>query len=701
MVQNIQQDIKFLNGVGPKRADLFNKELQIYTFEDLLRYYPYKYIDRSRFYSISEIDLTSSYIQLRGKIRSFLKEGKKPKERLIAKFSDDTGTVDLIFFSGINYILSNLKTDVEYILLGKPTLFNGILNIVHPELEEAVKANNSISYNLQPVYNTSEKLKKNFITSKIIHKIITNLWQLLSVKIPETLPEYLLEKVHLVSLHEALFNIHFPQSQDLLKKAELRLKFEELFLIQLDLLYQKQLRINKLKGLLFRTSGEYLNNFYKNNLPFPLTGAQKRVLKEIRSDLGSGKQMNRLLQGDVGSGKTLVAFMTMLMAAANGFQSCLVVPTEILAQQHYNNIYKYLNNLGLQVRLLTGSTLKSARKEIHSGLLDGSIHILVGTHALFEDLVRFDNLGLVIIDEQHRFGVAQRAKLWQKNEQIPHVLVMTATPIPRTLAMTLYGDLDISVIDELPPGRKQIKTIHYFDSQRLNMFGFLKKQIEAGRQVYIVYPLIKESENLDLKFLEDGYEAISRAFSPPDYCVTAVHGKLKNEDKKFAMQLFISGKAQIMVATTVIEVGVDVPNASVMVIESAERFGLSQLHQLRGRVGRGAEQSYCILMTSYKLTSEARKRIDAMVSTNDGFELAELDMKLRGPGDLEGTMQSGMPFDLKISDLSRDSQILQFARDKAVEVLNSDPYLQSAENHVLRHYLQRNKNRPVDWGVIS
>lgn len=701
MVQNIQQDIKFLNGVGPKRADLFNKELQIYTFEDLLRYYPYKYIDRSRFYSISEIDLTSSYIQLRGKIRSFLKEGKKPKERLIAKFSDDTGTVDLIFFSGISYILSNLKTDVEYILLGKPTLFNGILNIVHPELEEAVKANNSISYNLQPVYNTSEKLKKNFITSKIIHKIISNLWQLLSVKIPETLPEYLLKKIHLVSLHEALFNIHFPQSQDLLKKAELRLKFEELFLIQLDLLYQKQLRINKLKGLLFRTSGEYLNNFYKNNLPFPLTGAQKRVLKEIRSDLGSGKQMNRLLQGDVGSGKTLVAFMTMLMAAANGFQSCLVVPTEILAQQHYNNIYKYLNNLGLQVRLLTGSTLKSARKEIHSGLLDGSIHILVGTHALFEDLVRFDNLGLVIIDEQHRFGVAQRAKLWQKNEQIPHVLVMTATPIPRTLAMTLYGDLDISVIDELPPGRKQIKTIHYFDSQRLNMFGFLKKQIEAGRQVYIVYPLIKESENLDLKFLEDGYEAISRAFSPPDYCVTAVHGKLKNEDKKFAMQLFISGKAQIMVATTVIEVGVDVPNASVMVIESAERFGLSQLHQLRGRVGRGAEQSYCILMTSYKLTSEARKRIDAMVSTNDGFELAELDMKLRGPGDLEGTMQSGMPFDLKISDLSRDSQILQFARDKAVEVLNADPYLQSAENNVLRHYLQRNKNRPVDWGVIS
>jgi ATP-dependent DNA helicase RecG len=701
MIQNFQQDIKYLNGVGPKRAELIQKDLQIFTLEDLLRYYPYKYIDRSKFYSIKDIDISIAYIQLRGKIKTFLREGKKPKERLIAKFTDGTGVVDLTFFSGITYMLSNLKIDTEYILLGKPTIFNGTINFVHPELEEASKVNSVISNNFQPLYNTTEKLKKNYITSKYIQKIIGTLWQLVTSKIPETLPDYLVKNTNLLPLHDALLNIHFPQNNTLLKKAEFRLKFEELFLIQLDLLYQKILRMSKIDGLLFKTSGEYLNTFYKNNLPFPLTEAQKRVLKEIRHDLGSGKQMNRLLQGDVGSGKTLVALMTMLMAAANGYQSCLVVPTEILAQQHYNTIVKHLQGIDLVVKLLTGSTLKSSRKVIHSGLLDGSVHILVGTHALLEDVVQFNNLGLVIIDEQHRFGVAQRAKLRQKNNLIPHVLVMTATPIPRTLAMTLYGDLDISVIDELPPGRKPIKTIHYFDSQRLNMFGFLKKQTDAGRQVYIVYPLIKESENLDLKFLEDGYEAISRAFPAPGYCISAVHGKLKNEDKKFAMQLFIQGKAQIMVATTVIEVGVDVPNASVMVIESAERFGLSQLHQLRGRVGRGADQSYCILMTSYKLTAEARKRIEAMVRTSDGFELAELDLKLRGPGDLEGTMQSGMPFDLKIADIARDGQILQFARDKAIEILNNDPELQKQENKILKDYLQRNKNRPVDWGVIS
>ncbi len=701
MVQNFQQDIKYLSGVGPKRSDLLKKDLQIFTLEDLLRYYPYRYIDRSKFYSIKDIDTSIAYIQLRGKIKNFVKEGKRPKERLIAKFTDGTGVVDLIFFSGITYMLSNLKVDTEYILLGKPTLYNGALNFVHPELEEAIKFNAGIQYNLQPVYNTTEKLKKNYITSKTIQKIIGTLWQQVTSTIPETLPDYLVKNTNLLSLHDALLNIHFPQSHNLLKKAQLRLKFEELFLIQLDLLHQKILRMSKVKGLLFKTSGEYLHAFYKNNLPFPLTEAQKRVLKEIRHDLGSGKQMNRLLQGDVGSGKTLVALMTMLMAAANGFQSCLVVPTEILAQQHYNTIIKYLDGIGIEVKLLTGSTLKSSRKLIHSGLLDGSVHILVGTHALLEDVVQFSNLGLVIIDEQHRFGVAQRAKLWQKNNLIPHVLVMTATPIPRTLAMTLYGDLDISVIDELPPGRKSIKTIHYFDSQRLNMFGFLRKQTDAGRQVYIVYPLIKESENLDLKFLEDGYEAITRTFPAPDYCIAAVHGQLKNEDKKFAMQLFIQGKAQIMVATTVIEVGVDVPNASVMVIESAERFGLSQLHQLRGRVGRGAEQSYCILMTSYKLTTEARKRIEAMVRTSDGFELAELDLKLRGPGDLEGTMQSGMPFNLKIADIARDGQILQFARDKAIEILNNDPDLQKQEHQILKEYLLRNKNRPVDWGVIS
>jgi ATP-dependent DNA helicase RecG len=701
MNQFLQQDIKFLAGVGPKRAELLNKELKIFTYEDLLRYYPYKYIDRSKVYSIREIDVSAAYIQLRGKITKFSKEGGKPKERLVATFTDGTGTVDLVFFQGLKYVASSLKIGAEYILLGKPSMFNGRVNFVHPELEEASKFDTSITYSMQPLYNTSEKLKTNFIHSKTIQKFVNTLWQSVQGHIPETFPAWLLQRANLLSLHDALLNIHFPQSHELLRRAEFRLKFEELFFIQLDLLYQKNSRLTVNNGLVFQTSGEYLNNFYKNNLPFPLTEAQKRVVKEIRRDLGNGKQMNRLLQGDVGSGKTLVALMTMLMAAANGFQSCLMVPTEILANQHFKTIFRQIEGLGLNAALLTGSTAKSKRPKIHEGLLDGSIHILVGTHALLEDIVQFKNLGLVIIDEQHRFGVAQRAKLWQKNTQPPHILVMTATPIPRTLAMTVYGDLDVSVIDELPPGRKPIQTLHFFESKRLAMFGFLKKQVEAGRQVYVVYPLIKESENLDLKFLEDGYEAFAREFPAPQYYISVVHGQMKNEEKDIAMQQFVSGKAQIMIATTVIEVGVDVPNATVMVIESAERFGLSQLHQLRGRVGRGGEQSYCILMTSYKLTAEARKRIEAMVSTNDGFQLSELDLKLRGPGDMDGTQQSGVAFDLKIANIVKDGQILQYARDLALETLNDDPLLNKPDNMILQTYLLKAKSRQVNWGMIS
>lgn len=701
MVQYLQQDIKFLSGVGPKRAELLNKELGIYTFEDMLKYYPYKYIDRSKVYSVREIDASIAYIQLRGKITGFSREGKKPKERLVAKFSDGTGSIDLIFFQGLKYILESVKMNVEYMLLGKPGIFNGKVNFVHPELEEASKFDASMAFALQPLYNTTEKLKSNFITSRTIQKLMDTLWKSMPVKITETLPVDLIRRANLLSYHDSLLNIHFPQGHELLRKAQFRLKFEELFSIQLDLLFQKNSRLTQTNGLIFQTSGEYLNTFYNHHLPFPLTEAQKKVIKEIRRDLGSGKQMNRLLQGDVGSGKTLVALMSMLMAAANGYQSSLMVPTEILAKQHFISITRQIEALGLNVKLLTGSTTKAARVKIHEGLRDGSVHILIGTHALLEDVVQFHNLGLVIIDEQHRFGVAQRAKLWQKNTLPPHILVMTATPIPRTLAMTVYGDLDVSVIDQLPPGRKPIQTLHFYESKRLAMFGFLKKQIQAGRQVYVVYPLIKESENLDLKFLEDGYEAFAREFPPPDYYISVVHGQMKNHEKDIAMQQFAQGKAQIMIATTVIEVGVDVPNATVMVIESAQRFGLSQLHQLRGRVGRGAEQSYCILMTSYKLTNEGRKRIEAMVATNDGFELSELDLKLRGPGDLEGTQQSGVAFDLKIANIAKDGQILQFARDLVVEILENDPYLEKHENQLLKNYILKSKNRPIDWGMIS
>ncbi len=701
MNKYLEQDIKFLPGVGPKRAELFNKELNIFTVKDLLYFFPYKYIDRTRFYSIKEIDPSLAYIQLRGKITRFLREGQKPKERLIAKFTDGTGVIDLVFFQGLKFVLENYDIGKEYIILGKPNLYNGSVNIIHPEIESVEKTEGQINASLQPFYNTTEKLKNNFITSRSIQKFQNNLWKDLKQQIAECLPGYLLAKHKLTGLHEALFNIHFPQSADSLRRAQFRLKFEELFLIQLDLLKQKYNRYQKLDGLVFGKVGNTFNDFYNHYLPFPLTNAQKKVIKEIRKDLGSGKQMNRLVQGDVGSGKTLVALMTMLIAIDNGFQSCMMAPTEILANQHYNSIKNMLGDMDVTIELLTGSTPKKKRGLISQQLTDGSLNILVGTHAVIEDTVQFKNLGFVIIDEQHRFGVAQRAKLWEKNAQTPHILVMTATPIPRTLAMTLFGDLDISVIDELPPGRKQIKTIHYYDTKRLVMFGFIRQQIELGRQIYIVYPLIKESEKFDYKDLEDGYQAISQAFPPPKYVISVIHGKMKAKEKEYSMRLFKEGKTQIMIATTVIEVGVDVPNASVMVIESAERFGLSQLHQLRGRVGRGADQSFCILMSSYKLSDDAKKRIEAMVNSSDGFEIAELDLKLRGPGDLEGTQQSGLAFDLKIANLAKDGQILQLARDSAIEILEDDPSLSKYDNQILAQSISQARNKEVDWSQIS
>lgn len=701
MNKYLEQDIKFLPGVGPKRAELFNKELNIHTVKDLLYYYPYKYIDRTRFYMIKEIDPSQTYIQIRGKISRFMREGQKPKERLIAKFTDGTGIIDLVFFQGLKYVLENCVVGKEYIILGKPNVFNGSINIIHPEIESVEKLEGQINASLQPFYNTTEKLKNNFITSRMIQKLQNNLWKDLKQPVEENLPDYLLKRHNLMGLHESLFNLHFPQSGDALRKAQFRMKFEELFLIQLDLLKQKYNRYTKLDGIVFGKVGDAFNTFYNHYLPFQLTNAQKKVIKEIRKDLGSGKQMNRLVQGDVGSGKTLVALMTMFIAIDNGYQSCMMAPTEILATQHYNSIKKMLGDMDVSIELLTGSTPKKKRSVISEKLLDGSLHILVGTHALIEDTVQFNNLGLVIIDEQHRFGVSQRARLWEKNTQTPHILVMSATPIPRTLAMTLYGDLDISIIDELPPGRKPIKTIHYYDTKRLVMFGFIRQQIEQGRQVYIVYPLIKESEKFDYKDLEDGYEAISRAFPPPRYVISVVHGKMKANEKEYSMRLFKEGKTHIMIATTVIEVGVDVPNASVMVIESAERFGLSQLHQLRGRVGRGADQSYCILMSSFKLSEDAKKRLEAMVNSSDGFEIAELDLKLRGPGDLEGTQQSGLAFDLKIANLAKDGQILQFSRDSAIEVLENDPTLSKPENQMLVQTLSNIRNKEVDWSQIS
>ena len=692
------RDIKYISGVGSQKAAVLNKELGVYTLHDLIYYFPYKYVDRSRIYHISEIDGNMPYIQLKGRILGFETIGEGRQRRLIAHFSDDTGIVDLIWFQGIKYILEKYKLREEYIVFGKPTVFNGRINVAHPDIDKSDELKLS-SIGLQPYYSTTEKMKRSFLNSHAIEKMMSMVIQQIQEPLPETLSPKLLIDYHLMPLTDALRNIHFPATPDLLRRAQYRLKFEELFYIQLNILRYAKDRQKRYRGYVFAKVGNIFNTFYSQNLPFQLTGAQKRVLKEIRVDVGSGRQMNRLLQGDVGSGKTLVALMSMLLALDNGYQACMMAPTEILANQHYETIKKFLFGMDVRVELLTGSVKGKKRESILSGLITGEVQILVGTHAVIEDTVHFSSLGFAVIDEQHRFGVAQRARLWSKNVQPPHVLVMTATPIPRTLAMTLYGDLDVSVIDELPPGRKPIQTIHQFDNRRESLYRSVRKQIDEGRQVYIVYPLIKESEKIDLKNLEEGYLHILEEF--PDCKVCKVHGKMKPAEKDEQMQLFVSGEAQIMVATTVIEVGVNVPNASVMIIENAERFGLSQLHQLRGRVGRGADQSYCILVTNYKLTEETRKRLEIMVRTNDGFEIAEADLKLRGPGDLEGTQQSGVAFDLKIADIARDGQLLQYVRSIAEEIVDNDPMAQNTENSILWKQLKLLRKTNVNWAAIS
>jgi ATP-dependent DNA helicase RecG len=693
------QDIKFLPGVVPKKADLLDKELGIRTAEDLLRHYPYKYVDRSRFYYIHEISEEMPFIQLKGQIIRFEKVGEGHKQRLTANFTDGHETIELVWFKGVKWVLEKYKTGIQYVVFGKPSFFNGRFNILHPELELFSQLPPPEQMGLQPFYNTSEKMKSSFLNSKMIQKIIFPLVQNIKTGIPETLPAYLLKKFALLNLTDSLVNIHFPKNADLLRKARQRLKFEELFYIQLNILQQAKWRDQHFKGFVFGHIGHFFNTFFKNYLPFELTNAQKRVIREIRIDVASGRQMNRLLQGDVGSGKTLVALMVMLMAIDNGFQASIMAPTEILATQHYASLKKLLGDLGVNVALLTGSTGTKARVELHNQLRSGQLNILIGTHALIEDTVQFKNLGLVVIDEQHRFGVAQRSKLWLKNVNLPHILVMTATPIPRTLAMTLYGDLSVSVIDELPPGRKPIQTYHYYENKRQGLNQFIARQVDAGRQIYIVYPLIQESEKMDLQNLETGFEYVNEVF--PDYKISMLHGKMKSAEKEYQMKRFVTGETQILVATTVIEVGVDVPNASVMVIESAQRFGLSQLHQLRGRVGRGAEQSFCILLTDYKLGSNTRKRMEIMVRTNDGFEISEADLKLRGPGDMEGTQQSGLPFELKIASLAQDGKMLEIARNAAREILETDPQLEQNENKVLANQLRKMKTNTLNWGSIS
>lgn len=693
------RDIKYLPGVGPQRASLLAKELNIASFKDLLYYFPYKYVDRSRIYTIREIDGNMPYIQLRGKFLSFETFGEGRQRRLVGHFSDGTGVMDAVWFQGLKFVMGKIKAGVEYIIFGKPTVFGGRINVAHPDVDEADELTVG-NMGLQPYYNTTEKMKRMLINSHAVEKLMRNLFHAIQREpFEETLSPWIVESFHLMPLAEALYNIHFPQNPELLRKAQYRLKFEELFYVQLNILRYTKERRNKFRGLPFEHVGEIFNTFYSQNLPFQLTGAQKRVIKEMRRDMGSGRQMNRLLQGDVGSGKTLVALMTMLIALDNGYQACMMAPTEILANQHYETICRFLAGMNVRVELLTGNVKGKRRETILKDLLTGDVKILIGTHAVIEDTVNFSSLGLVVIDEQHRFGVAQRAKLWSKNVYPPHVLVMTATPIPRTLAMTLYGDLDVSVIDELPPGRKPIQTVHQFDNRRASLYAFIRKQIEAGRQIYIVYPLIQESEKMDIKNLEDGYTNICEEF--PEYRVSKVHGKMKPAEKDAEMQRFLAKQTQIMVATTVIEVGVNVPNASVMVIENAERFGLSQLHQLRGRVGRGADQSYCILVTGYKLSEETRKRISIMVETNDGFEIAEADLKLRGPGDLEGTQQSGVAFDLKIADIARDGQLLQYVRDIAERLLDEDPQCENPKNQVVWQQLKELRKKNVNWAVIS
>lgn len=696
----LKSPIEYLKGVGPQRAEVLRAELGLQTFNDLLHYFPYRYIDRSQIHQIRDINANTQFIQIKGKIEGFKIEGAGRGKRLKARFSDNTGEIELVWFQSVDWIKNNYKVGVEYIVFGKPNVFNGAYSIVHPEMDIATEKKVEDAQGLQPLYSSSEKAKKKYLDSKAILKLTRQLLdQVHERDFPEFLPESLMNKLHLMSCFEAYKNIHFPKSENRLQDARQRIKFEELFLIQLRLLKIKHNRGNTVKGILLPKIDHYFDKFYKEFLPFELTGAQKRVLHEIRRDTLSGKQMNRLMQGDVGSGKTIVALLTMLMAIDNGYQACIMAPTEILAQQHLNSIEPLVRGLGIEIALLTGSVKGKARKNILENLAEGKIHILIGTHALLEDAVVFQNLGMAIVDEQHRFGVAQRAKLWEKGKTPPHVLVMSATPIPRTLAMTLYGDLDISIIDELPPGRQAIKTIHRTDSHRLQLFGFIAQQISEGRQVYIVYPLIEESEKVDMKDLMDGYESISRAFPAPQYQIGIVHGRMKAADKDFEMQRFSRNETQILVATTVIEVGVNVPNATIMIIENAERFGLSQLHQLRGRVGRGAAQSYCILMTGAKIGYDSKKRVDIMCRTNDGFVIAEEDLKLRGPGDLDGTQQSGAVA-LKLANIAEDGQILEMARNAAFEIIDHDAELNLPENHALKKYINEQFNNNP-WSKIS
>ena len=700
MSANLQTPIEYLKGVGPNRADLLRKELGIHTFQDLINLFPNRYIDRTQYYKINQLQRNNADVQVIGKITDVREVAQKRGKRLVATFQDDTGTMELVWFRGQKWIRESLNLNKPYVIFGKTNWFNGKYSMPHPEMELLEEHKKSLRSAMQPVYPSTEKLSNKGISNRVINKMMQQLFLETKGKFSETLSENLLKELKLISKSDALFNVHFPENQELLSRAQFRLKFEELFYIQLQLIIKNLIHKSKIKGFPFEKVGHYFNTFFKEHLPFELTMAQKRVIKEIRHDLGSNAQMNRLLQGDVGSGKTIVALMSMLIALDNGFQACLMAPTEILSVQHYNGLHELCKNLNISIKLLTGSTNTSDRRKIHEELENGDLQILIGTHALIEDKVKFKNLGLAIIDEQHRFGVAQRSKLWKKNTSPPHILVMTATPIPRTLAMSVYGDLDISVIDQLPPGRKAIKTVHRYDKNRLHVFRFIRDEISKGRQIYIVYPLIKESEKMDYKDLMDGYESIARDFPLPKYQISIVHGKMKPADKDYEMERFKKGETQIMVATTVIEVGVDVPNASVMVIESAERFGLSQLHQLRGRVGRGAEQSYCILMTSHKLTNDSKTRLETMVRTNDGFEIAEVDLRLRGPGDVMGTQQSGV-LNLKIADIIKDNDILQHARYHAKKILKDDPSLSNPDNKVLLStYRQLSKFKNI-WNYIS
>ena len=694
----LDQDIQFLPSVGPKTKEILSKELGIRSYGDLLEYYPYKYVDRSKIFHISELTSDMPFVQLKGKILSYeeVDIGKRNK-MLVAHFSDGYGVVDLVWFRSAQYIIKSYKVGTEYIVFGKPSAYNGRFRFAHPDIDDASKLQIS-EMGMQPFYGLTENMKKRGYTSRSIERITRNLVSILP-PLPETLPDFIVNRLHLVSRDAALRMIHYPHSHQEMQKAQVRLKFEELFYVQLNILRYASDQRRKYRGYIFNRIGDIFNGFYAHHLPFELTGAQKRVMHEIRADMCSGRQMNRLLQGDVGSGKTLVALMTMLIALDNGYQACLMAPTEILAEQHLQTIRDFLQGMDIRVELLTGIVKGKKRKEILDGLATGDIQILIGTHAVIEDPVAFHRLGVAVIDEQHRFGVAQRAKLWAKSENPPHVLVMTATPIPRTLAMTIYGDLDVSVIDELPPGRKPIQTLHKFDNQLTSLYQSIRRQINLGRQVYIVFPLIKESEKMDLKNLEEGYETLKQAF--PEFRLSKIHGRMKSAEKEAEMEQFVKGETQILVATTVIEVGVNVPNASVMVILDAQRFGLSQLHQLRGRVGRGCDQSYCILVTSYKLSEETRKRIDIMCDTNDGFRIAEADLKLRGPGDLEGTQQSGMAFDLKIANIARDGQLVQLARTEAQAIIDADPQCEHPQNSLLWNRLRELKKTHINWAAIS